>query len=334
MYSKDNIKVVLEILDMYNHFLDKAEKYPYLPGDLKMVINRGEEDVSWSILKNPYIDALDPQRMFFEEVYELFNETIWVRDHRLSIKTILEDIYGLSVNQEDEDIALGTWVNIGKLESIKELYPTLYQIIKNRWDAIMQVSSEHGIAITNVLDEESKYVWLEIEIDSYQMSLKEKIKEVFDSIEILREIYKRFFNCKDEDQEYDATSKEPLINQLRTYLYSIYELVTDIKDKVVYEHIGLFEWPGFNGEGFTLWLKTPNVKLIDINVERKIGREISQNYKMSIRINADKDIITRLPSEIPIKSTEENWAYYQETTQQLKEIINEIKNLIKIITEL
>ena len=332
MRKKNNTEEVIGILDIFTYFLDKAEHYLYLPGDLKMVINCFDDKITWSVIKNPYIDALAPQRMFFEVASEDLDEKLYIEDHNLRLKILLEDVFELNINEEDEIIALENWLDRSKLEKIRESHPKLYQVIKNRLETIKQVSEKYKIIIKNNIGKESRHTWLEIEIRSHNMHNKDKVRKTFDLIEILREVYKKMLNVTDEEQKYYTKDKEQLINQLRIHISQLYKILNAASKNVFWRHVGVFAWPGFDGIGITLQLKTEYIERIFIHAVRETDETVPYKYRMLMTITASKEQIKKITKKLNIKTEDDNSIGIKRTFKDLTQLTTNITNLLKQTT--
>lgn len=327
-----NSDAVIELLSFFNYFLDKASIYPYIPGDLRLVLNVYKEKIYWSVIKDPYIDLLTPNRMFLGKISGVYNEKIFVTDQELSIEELIEDTFSIKLDKSLKTELIKNWANSQRLIAIANHHPELCNILKKRIDTIRKVSDKYDIKVKNRLDKETKNVWIEIEKDVSNLNIKGWIKSIFESIEILREIYKDIFNCSDNDQIYEEADKSILINQLKIHISAIYQIVLLFKDKVIWDHIGFTEWWGTSGSFIKLILRNKNEALVDIFISRKIKEFKPNKYDTSILIKAPQEAILHMLDRLNVKPSKDT-IYYRKTGLTLAETIKEIKNIIQTATE-
>jgi len=330
--DKDNV-YVLNILRVFSHFLDRAEYYPYVPGNLRMNINIIRGKTFWSIYKNPNIDILTPHRMFFGTARGIYNDRMFVMDQENTIDDLIEGIYKIKLNKKLENMLLNVWGSQKKLTTIEKTNPDLYEILTKRISTIKNVSKKRHVKIRDKIDKELKHVWMEIEMDATLIDEKEIVKKIYDSIEILREIYKDLFECSDDEQKYPDHKKISLINQLRIHASTLYQIVSFFKDKVIWDHIGFSESPGFTGSRLMLYLKTENNTQIKFYISRKTKETKPNKYEVRTQIEGIYKLITQIQNKIKPTKRKENQLYYEKTDLTLTQTIEEIKNIIQVAAE-
>lgn len=330
--NKINSNAVIEILSFFNYFLDKAGVYPYIPGDLRLVLNIYKGKIYWSIIKDPYIDLLTPSRMFLGKISGVYNEKIFITDQELSIEELIEDTFSIKLDKSLKTELIKNWTNPRRLIAITNHHPELCNIIKKRIDAIRKVSDKYDVKVKNKLDKETKNVWIEIERDVSNLNIKGWIKKIFESIEMLREIYKDIFNCTDNDQKYGEADKSILINQLRIHISTIYQIVLLFKDKVIWDHLGFSEWWGTSGSFIKLVFRNKEEVLVDIFISRKLKEFKPNKYDTSILIKAPQETISHILDRLKVKPSKDT-IYYKKTGLTLAETIKEIKNIIQAATK-
>lgn len=325
--QEKNCDVILEIIELFQRFLDKARNYDYLPGDLRMAINSINNHMSWVIHKNPHIDILTPH-LFFGEVYEnLEKRIILVRDQELILRDLLEEIYNMELDDNIEKLIISKGLNLDSLELIRDKHPRAYETFRSRINIAREMSRRYGVNVDNKLDASSRRIWMEVKIKSNHMTSKEKVNEVFTAIDILRQIYKNIFNVNDEEQVYNS-EKPHLIDQLMIHLSSLYEIVSRFKkEPIFYDHVGVFEWPGFDGSGFTIRTRIHRDILVEIFATRRTNK-----YILSILVKSSSENIVKIQNRLK-KEAKENKIYYEKKDITLEEVVNEIKNVIHTATK-
>jgi hypothetical protein len=324
---------VLDILSVFSHFLNKAEYYPYIPGNLRMNINIFRGKTFWSIYKNPNIDILKPYRMFFGTARGIYKDKMLVMDQENTIDDLIEGIYKIKLDKTLENTLIEIWGSPQKLTILKETNPNLYEIMRKRISAIKNASEKHHIKIRDRIDKELKHVWMEIEIDTTLIDDKETVNKIYNSIEILREIYKDLFECDDDEQKYPEHKKTHLINQLRIHVSTLHEIVSLFKDKVIWDHIGLSESPGFTGSRIMLSLKTKNNTQMKFYISRKTREAKPNKYNIRTQIEGPNELIIHMQNKIKPVKRRENQLYYENTDLTLPQTLEEIKNIIQTTTE-
>jgi len=332
MTGEANYIVTLKIIRLLQGFLDRARNYEYIPGDLRLVINITREKIHWAILKNPYLAILTPHKMFLGTIKAINDEKLYVTDQKLTIDGLIEGVYSTRLDEPSERILLKHWNSPQKLIQLQDTHPKLYEIIKKRNDIIKDISRKHYVKINNKLEKETKHVWIEVERDLNNLDMKELIKQIFESIEILREIYKNIFECNDEDQEYKDASKESLINQLKIHISAVYETALKFKEKIFWRHVGISEWLGATGSYIKLILKTKNGTQIDIHTSRELEEQKPNKYTIIISLRGPQHTISKIKN-IPEIEVMDNQLYYEKRDLTLPQTLEEIKNIIQAATE-
>lgn len=329
-WEYSNMPILISLLS-FNQFLDRAVDDPYIPGTLTMSINVNNSEVYWLISKIPHIDVLKPHRMFFGEVGGIFNKKTYVTDQETSIDDLIEGVYNIKLSSNVRKMLLEGWGNPHKLELIKKHNPEIYDVIKRRFDIVKRVSEKYGVNIGHKIDEEDGDIWMEIEVEYSLPKDKETLKEIFYSIEILREIYRNIFGCSDEEQKYAHDLKEPPINRLRIHVSTVYEIISLFKDKLQWKHIGFSESPGFTGSKITLFTKTKDHTQAKFFVSRELNKGTTRIYDIRVWLKLSPENITLVQNKLKNTHRKDNQIYYEKTDLTLVQASEEIKKILDII---
>ena len=323
-------KPVLDSLTFFRRFLDKAIENPYIPGDLRMVLNASDGRTYWSIIKDPYIDLATPCRMYLGKITGIYNEKINVLDQELSIEELIEDNFSIKLDKTTKNKLIKNWGKIRKLTKAVEDNPELYKVIKKRFDAISKVSKKYHVEINDTIDKENESIWIEVKRRISNLDVKEWVRIVIESIEILREIYKQIYGCTDDDQKYEERDKYNLIGQLIIHVSSIYKLALAFKNKVIWDHIGLSEWWGTSGSYIKLNLRCEEEISIDIHITRKLREAKPDRYDTTILIKAPNERVPYMQERLKLES-KENKIYSRKKNLTLTKTIEEIDNIIQAL---
>jgi len=328
--ENNNIPILTNLL-FFNQFLDRAIDYPYIPGTLTMSINVNNNEVYWLISKIPHIDVLKPHRMFFGEAGGIFNKKTYVTDQETSIDDLVEGIYNIKLSNTVRRILLDGWGNPRRLELIKKHNPNIYNVIKRRFDTVERVSKKYGVNIGHKVDKENGDIWMEIEIEYSLPQNKETLKEIFYSIEILREIYKDIFDCSDEEQKYAYDLKEPPINRLRIHVSTVYEIISLFKDTYEWRHVGFSESPGFTGSKFTLFTGIKDNSQIKFFVSRELNKGTTRMYDVRVWLRISPELIAFVQNKLKDANKKDNQVYYIKSELTLAQASEEIKKILDMI---
>lgn len=326
---------VMNVLNFFTHFTDKAIEYPYLPGALMLSIIRKEEQISWSIAKTSSIETADvfkPQRMFFGEAFGIYGKSAIVRDQKNSIDNLIEDFHHIKLNKQLKNKLMEVW---GKPRKIKELINAhnqkVYQILRKRLDVIKKVSQKYKVEIKDKVDKKTEDIWLETSIYPNLSNYKLVLHGLFNSIEAIREVYKNIYECEDRDQIYPRELRDQHLNNLILHLSMLYEILHKYLNKFIWKWITLSENPGLTGSQVTIFLNRGTHTEIKIFVSKEIG-ESPQMYNIKIWVKSPHIAAISTMDILKKAVTMDNQLYQMEKDLSIDQVKHTINLMLKHIS--